>query len=487
VPKLSLFFFRFAMEAVMVPSGETALSKSDEDGSAQVHSNGDANGAGSDGDSPPPAKKSKISASDDVGKKAPIVVELGSDALPEDNGDTNMESEEEEDEEGGEENGGGEEHQNGEGSDGGSVCEVAPDEEEEEVEDEQGEYNGDEDQGEGQGEQGEEDEIQEVDYSNNAEEEDDDEIQEVDEDGEPLDNGGNSMDASNGAPSEKESPAVTITPEKKATNASRKADLSLTPRRSGRNVNKQKKYSDGGEEEASEESDIEEIVPQDPLAVSTPNKTKTINVDPLSSMAEKIPKKNTIIVSDTKSLAKIAASSKDGKKEPTLVIIDTNSILSGKGPVPLTAAAIAAAAAAQSSSNLPAALPAQGLYPVQKSKPATPPPSASGKQQKQPAGLTDDMYVVEAPSFIVPYVYEKPAKEPLKETVEMLAEVVKESERKEREEHKKKKVEEKEKRAKRAELKAKKKVTKQLKFLECSFHYSNISLPSVSLLENTCD
>ncbi|XP_065343428.1 uncharacterized protein MEP-1 isoform X1 [Cloeon dipterum] len=421
------------MEAVMMPSGE-ALNKSDngEDASAQVHSNGEANGGGSDGgDSPPPAKKSKISASDDgAGKKAPILVELGSDDYPVDNGisGTDAFSAEEEN---------GEEHQNGEDLDNDSVCELEGGEE----------INGEDEQEE---EEAEEDEIQEVETNDEVQEIDDEDedgdIQEVTEDGDPLDNSGVGGEESNDASNVKTPPKKVVNAPKTTSNSQQEA-LNLTPRRSGRNSLKNKRYIDG-EEDDDDGSDIEEIVPQDPLAVITPVK-KSVLSESLSSSAEKIPKKNTIIVSDTKALAKIAASSKDGKKEPTLVIIDTNSILSGRGPVPLTAPSGPSASLSS----------AQGVYPLgAKSKPATPPPGAAAtKQQKAQAGLTDDMYVVEAPSFIVPYVYEKPAKESLKDTIEKLAEGVREKERKEREERRKQRQEEKDKKKKEREKRAQKK------------------------------
>ncbi|XP_059477879.1 MOG interacting and ectopic P-granules protein 1 isoform X2 [Neocloeon triangulifer] len=428
------------MEAVMMPSGETALSKSDnaDDASAQVHSNGEANGAGSDGDSPPPAKKSKISASGEVGKKPPILVELGLDPLPVDNGDEEIDSEDGEDEN-------GDEHLNGEDLDNDSVCELEGDHEDD--------LNGGEEDPEEAEDEEDDDEIQEVDNNEEIQEIDDDEdgdVQEVNEDGDPID----SNDDHPQAGDESNEASNDTTPTKADTkndhsDASNQEALNLTPRRSNRNVHRSKRYTDGAEANSGE-SDIEEIEPQDPLAVNTPGKKVAAGGDPLSSnLADKIPKKNTIIVSDTKALAKIAASSREGKKEPTLVIIDTNSILSGRGPVPLTSN--------QSNSNS-ATHTAQG-YPLvtSKSKPGTPPPVAAGKQQKAPAGLTDDMYVVEAPSFIVPYVYEKPAKEPLKETVEKLSEAVKEKERKEREEARKKRHEEKERRKREREKRAEKK------------------------------
>ncbi|KAK6628752.1 hypothetical protein RUM43_002568 [Polyplax serrata] len=194
----------------------------------------------------------------------------------------------------------------------------------------------------------------------------------------------------------------------------------LTPRRSSRTVQRPVRFghdlgSSEEEEDVGNESDeIEEITPQDPLA------------DTIADI-RKIPRKignTTIVVKDTKRLADIAArNTNTNKKEPTLVIIDTNSILSGRSSVPMaqsassqiqipsvtvtpqphvqsgvTASLPQQAHHAKQYTGLPAALPAQGLYPP---KPVQRPPPILPM-------LTDDMYVVEAPSFIVPYVYEKP-------------------------------------------------------------------------------
>lgn len=54
--------------------------------------------------------------------------------------------------------------------------------------------------------------------------------------------------------------------------------------------------------------------------------------------------------------------------------------------------------------------------------------------------LTDDMFVVEAPSFIVPYVYEKPPLKPLKEFVTKLERSIEEREREEREREREEKL-----------------------------------------------
>lgn len=214
--------------------------------------------------------------------------------------------------------------------------------------------------------------------------------------------------------------------------------LKLSPRRSTRNLNKQKSYVESDKEDEddevhqSEESDIEEVLPQDPLAVADPLHNDKLRKSRNSGSA--------IVVKDTKRLVEIASksspSSMGGKKEPTLVIIDTNSILSGRGPVPLAPSGKtqlphlkpplpSTKPSMPSYPMLPMALPAQGIYPPNMRATITPIPMNPAAQstpkpvQPPPAPappvlptLTDDMFVVEAPSFIVPYVYEKP---PLKD------------------------------------------------------------------------
>lgn len=224
-------------------------------------------------------------------------------------------------------------------------------------------------------------------------------------------------------------------------------EVTITPRRSSRTVQRPVRFgheapSNSSEEDVGNESDeIEEITPQDPLA------------DTITDF-RKIPRKignTTIVVKDTKRLADIAArNTNTNKKEPTLVIIDTNSILSGRGAVPVAPSGppqiqipsvtvtpqphipsgVTATVTHQSPQahqshqthqnhqshhvkpypGLPSALPAQGLYPP---KPVQKPPPILPM-------LTDDMYVVEAPSFIVPYVYEKPPVKKFKKYVKKL-------------------------------------------------------------------
>lgn len=262
---------------------------------------------------------------------------------------------------------------------------------------------------------------------------------------------------------EDQSTVITIdTPVKKKKKALEITKIS--PRRSSRNLNKQKSYVESDKEEEaeedtkhSEESDIEEVLPQDPLALSD------------SMHSEKAARRGrgsgpAIVVKDTKRLVEIASKSSPsntgGKKEPTLVIIDTNSILSGRGPIPLIPTPQSKPSPpkpvpsmkptmAPSYPMLPMALPAQGIYPPNMRATITPIPIATAPQPPPPKPappppppapvlptLTDDMFVVEAPSFIVPYVYEKPPLKEFKDFVKDLEKELAELKKKKKEEQK---------------------------------------------------
>ncbi|XP_049819859.1 MOG interacting and ectopic P-granules protein 1 isoform X3 [Aethina tumida] len=252
----------------------------------------------------------------------------------------------------------------------------------------------------------------------------------------------------NGTDSKKVTEVIDLeTPEKKE----KPKGKDVTPRRSSRNLNKSKSYCDESDKEeevkrqhSSEESDIEEVTPQDPLAVSD---AVTIERIPM----KKTPS-STIVVKDTKRLVEIAAKSSNtsSKKEPTLVIIDTNSILSGRGAVPVNNKPTISTSAY--TPVLPMALPAQGMYPANMRATITPIPSTNNVSKSSPVSsipavstpllptLTDDMYVVEAPSFIVPYVYEKPPvkdfKEFLSDYMKLIQQQIKEEEEEERKKNK---------------------------------------------------
>ncbi|XP_019762818.2 MOG interacting and ectopic P-granules protein 1 [Dendroctonus ponderosae] len=249
-------------------------------------------------------------------------------------------------------------------------------------------------------------------------------------------------------------------PEKSLPDNSDKAQLeAAAPRRSSRNVNKSRSYVEENEKEdtppparpaaESEESDIEEVLPQDPLAVND-----QITVERIPSIKKKqTENSSTIVVKDTKRLVEIASKSSpshsthpSGKKEPTLVIIDTNAILSGRGAVPVPSKSSQSLSSSNFASVLPVAVPAQGMYPANMRATITPIPSSGSSKSSpimasslQPATppllptLTDDMFVVEAPSFIVPYVYEKPPVKVLKEFVVNIKKMIQSSKQEKRE------------------------------------------------------
>lgn len=193
-------------------------------------------------------------------------------------------------------------------------------------------------------------------------------------------------------------------------------DITLTPRRSTRNLNKLKSFSDKDEEKKDSVivDDSTKILPQKSPMITKP-----------------------IVVNDTKKLVEIAAGTKQksNKKEPTLVIIDTN-MLTGRSNLP-----IAVSVQSNTSNNAmnvtqTVSKSIQNSYNrVQHSQTTIKPfiltttPTAVTVPTNVPKPpiilptLTDDMFVVEAPSFIVPYVYEKPPKKPLKEFVEKIVKI----------------------------------------------------------------
>lgn len=142
--------------------------------------------------------------------------------------------------------------------------------------------------------------------------------------------------------------------------------------------------------------------------------------DPLEQSAPKRPRLNDPLGNDSRKTQ--VTSSNNTSKEPTLVIIDTNAILS-RGT--------AANVQALNKSNVsvtPVGVPAQGVYPIDSRASITPVPNSNSQMTATSTtlaglnapvltALTDDMFVLEAPSFIVPYIYEKPPSEDLKEIV----------------------------------------------------------------------
>lgn len=161
-----------------------------------------------------------------------------------------------------------------------------------------------------------------------------------------------------------------------------------------------------------------------------------------------------IVINNTKALVEMAARQMKSnqnhtqKKEPTVVIIDTNKLSTEKDK----------SAVSNKPSGLPisSSLSAQSLYQsiVARGTTVTPVSSKSNaatqsaSQAAQPSilpSLTDDMFVVEAPSFIVPYVYEKPSVKPFREFVDLLGKELDELKAKEEKELQEKQNKEKEK------------------------------------------
>lgn len=193
-------------------------------------------------------------------------------------------------------------------------------------------------------------------------------------------------------------------------------DITLTPRRSSRNLNKHKSFSDKDDEK------------KDSLVADENTKI----------LSQKIPMSTKpIVVNDTKKLVEIAAGAKQksNKKEPTLVIIDTN-MLTGRSNIPIAVSVQSNISSNAMNVTHSVSKSIQNSYNrVQHSqtniKPfiltTTPTPATVPTIVPKPPiilpTLTDDMFVVEAPSFIVPYVYEKPPKKPLKEYVEKIVKI----------------------------------------------------------------
>ncbi|XP_050072804.1 uncharacterized protein LOC126560898 [Anopheles maculipalpis] len=152
-----------------------------------------------------------------------------------------------------------------------------------------------------------------------------------------------------------------------------------------------------------------------------------------------------------------------GGKEPTLVLIDTNTMMNNGGSHRNTATNLGVAGSPTVNSNaanllakasnagILATANAVGQYNARSllNSPGMPNPTSGGgivNHQGAMLGktgpsaltpvtpllpaLTDDMFVLEAPSFIVPYIYEKPPEDNLRDIVDELEETIKEMRKK---------------------------------------------------------
>ncbi|XP_071743395.1 MOG interacting and ectopic P-granules protein 1 isoform X2 [Lepeophtheirus salmonis] len=201
-------------------------------------------------------------------------------------------------------------------------------------------------------------------------------------------------------------------------------------------------------EEIKDDSDIMEVEEEeDPLGLGSDKKTtplmmkKPSGTSPLASGPKKV-----VTIDDVKVLHKIAASNRKesaaAAAKNNVVLIDTDSILAGKSGVTITPAS---RPKTNSLPNLPAGVTISHAPKVGHN--ASSSSSITKKPELNDPNLTDDTFVVEAPSFIVPYVYEKPPKE----TFSAFWEDIKKLQDKIRDEKRKKKEQEAEKLRKRKE------------------------------------
>eukprot|EP00088_Acartia_fossae_P070019 TRINITY_DN926_c0_g1_i11.p1 TRINITY_DN926_c0_g1~~TRINITY_DN926_c0_g1_i11.p1 ORF type:complete len:1241 (-),score=505.09 TRINITY_DN926_c0_g1_i11:1178-4900(-) len=226
------------------------------------------------------------------------------------------------------------------------------------------------------------------------------------------------------------------------------------------------------EEIKDDDSDIQEVDIEDPL--TTPS-TASISITK-STKSGSGKKPNVVTIDDLKTLQLLATSAKktidSQKKENRL---DTQAILAGKmgsgvsitpakpklnigasgltlgsgvtikPNTPRTPMAPSSSVTITNTGGSLVATPNSGsTTPVQSSSPA--PQQQQQENESYDPNLTDDTFVVEAPSFIVPYVYEKPPKEEIKSFLEEIKKLRAELEEKEKKEAEEKKKEEKKKR-----------------------------------------
>lgn len=163
-------------------------------------------------------------------------------------------------------------------------------------------------------------------------------------------------------------------------------------------------------------SDIEMIEESDPLAISESDAKKIHQKEQKVLYGIGKPR---VVRSNPSVKPKVTA------KDPSVIIIDTNTLLKNQGNL---AAAVAASATPTASSNaniqaaaMAAAVAATGSMPTQQ-----------GLQSAYMNALQqDDAYVIEAPSFIVPYVMEGKPKEPIKKFLNRINKDLEEFEKKE--------------------------------------------------------
>lgn len=172
-------------------------------------------------------------------------------------------------------------------------------------------------------------------------------------------------------------------------------------RRSSRAI-KRKKYDDEIENLDEEESDLEEVFMEDPLQ----SKSNINNPKSIVGIQSKLKRK--II-----------------QKKNDVVILNTSLALKNRCP------AIKSSAALHQTIYQKIAARGTSVTPISSKTVETKSMATQATPEPILPTLTDDMFVVEAPSFIVPYVYEKPAVVPFKDFVEKWGKEIEEEKAKE--------------------------------------------------------
>ena len=183
------------------------------------------------------------------------------------------------------------------------------------------------------------------------------------------------------------------------------------------------------------DSDIMEVDAED--SIDTPAPSKMSNKDDASKTSgNSAPgKTNIVTIDDMKTLKALADSTKINKQKqndkPTTSLAETNRIIAGRQSAGVTITPAVrnlppGLTISQSRSSTPLSTAANGgklslpagisVSPANLAHSnAASVPSQKITDQLNDPNLTDDTFVVEAPSFIVPYVYEKPPKETIKD------------------------------------------------------------------------
>merc|ERR1712073_170658 len=167
----------------------------------------------------------------------------------------------------------------------------------------------------------------------------------------------------------------------------------------------------------SSDSDIMEVEAEDPLSGGSGAAGGSNSVSISSSVTStEVKKPQVVTIDDPKTLQALASSAKSNIDKEKVTIIDTSAILSGRATSGVTIS--------QKAGSAPS--PGSGFV-------------YDSKGQLQDPNLTDDTVVIEAPSFIVPYVYEKPPRETFSDFKTEIKKIMAELKKEEQEKAKNKK------------------------------------------------